>query len=77
MKKMKSILCGMLLTTCMASNVFAGDFSGYGVLSFFNRAINTIVSMLTSSDPCEGRICTNCKPGSGGEENGNCRPPEK
>ena len=74
MKKTKSILCGVLLSTCLAGNVFAGDLTGYGVFSFFDAALNVVVTtMLRLDDPCEGRGCANCHPGSGGVE-GNCRP---
>ena len=73
MKKIKVVLCGVLLSTCLAGNVFAGDLTGYGVFSFFDAAVNAVVTMLRSDDPCEGRACANCHPGSGGRE-GNCRP---
>jgi len=74
MKKLKSMFCGVVLSTCLVGNVFAGNFTGYGVFSFFDSAVSAIVMVLTSADPCEGRLCTNCKPGSGGAEGGNCRP---
>jgi hypothetical protein len=75
MKKVRLVFCGVLLSTCLAGNVFAGDFTGYGVFSFFDAAVNAVVSVFTT-DPCEGRICTNCKPGSGGSNEGGdqCRP---
>ncbi len=76
MKKTKSICCTVLLSTVLVGNVFAGDFTGYGVFGFFDKAINAVVSMLRAGDPCEGRLCTNCKPGTGGNESGNCRPTE-
>lgn len=75
MKKTKSIFCVMLLSACLVGNVFAGGFTGYGVFSIFDNVINAVVTMLRD-DPCEGRICTNCKPGSGGGADGICRPPE-
>ena len=76
MKKVRLVFCGVLLSTCLSGNVFAGDFAGYGVFSFFDAAVNAVVSVFRAADPCEGRICTNCKPGSGGSEDGggNCRP---
>lgn len=75
MKRRKSIFGAVLLSTVMAGNVFAGDFTGYGVFSFFDAAVKAVVSVFTT-DPCEGRICTNCKPGSGGSNDGGdqCRP---
>lgn len=74
MKKLKTMVCGLLLSACLVGNVFAGDFTGYSVFSFFDNAINAVVSILRAGDPCEGRLCTNCKPG--GNESGNCRPTE-
>lgn len=77
MKKTKSVFCAMALSTVLVGNVFAGDFTGTSVFSFFDAAVNAVVSVFRSADPCEGRICTNCKPGSGGSDsNGNCRPTE-
>ncbi len=74
MKKVRLVCCGVLLSTCLAGNVFAGDFTGYGVFSYFDAAVSAVVSVFIA-DPCEGRICTNCKPGSGGSESGEqCRP---
>ncbi len=77
MKKLKLIFCVMLLSTSLAGNVFAGGFTvGSGVFSFFGDVVNTIVSVfINSGEPCEGRVCTNCKPGSGGDgKSGTCRP---
>jgi hypothetical protein len=73
MKKLKTMICGLLLSTCLAGNVFAGDFTSYKIFSFFDSAVNAIVTMLSVDDPCEGRLCTNCKPGTGNAE-GTCRP---
>lgn len=76
MRKTKAIFCAMLLSTVLAGNVFAGDFTGYGVFSIFGDAVNAVVSMFGSADPCEGRICTNCKPGGNSESGDHCRPTE-
>ena len=72
MKKIKSISCMLILSTCMVGNVFAGDSTGSGVLSFFDSVINAVVSYV-SADDCDVRICSNCKPG---ESDGNCKPTE-
>lgn len=64
----------MLLSTVLVGNVFAGDFTGYKVFSIFGDVINAVVSIF-ERDPCEGRVCTNCKP-NGSAEPGNCRPTE-
>lgn len=73
MKKIKSLFCMLILSTCISSNAFAGDFTGNGIASFVDNFVNAIVSLVTKDDNCEGRICTNCKPQSDG--GGTCRPP--
>lgn len=75
MKKVRSLFCMLILSTCLVGNVFAGDFSGGGVFSYFNSFINVVVSFATGGDDCEGRICTNCRPQAMGG-NGECRPTE-
>lgn len=75
MKTTQTVLCAMVLSTILVGNVFASGFTGSNIFGFFDSAINAVVMMLRPGDPCEGRICTNCHPGSGGSEgNGNCRP---
>lgn len=74
MKKRKSILGAVLLSTIMAGNVFAGDFTGVGVLDFFGSIYNAVVSFASGS-PCETRQCQTCRPREEGGE-GNCRPPQ-
>ncbi len=77
MKKIKVLFCGMLVSACLAGNIFAADLNGYGVFTFFDITVNAVVSYLSSTDPCEGRICTNCKPNSEvSGDGGNCRPTE-
>jgi hypothetical protein len=71
MKKIRSIFCMLLLSACLVGNVFAGDSAGGGVLGFFDVVVNTVTSLFNITDPCEGRICTTCKPGSA---DGTCRP---
>lgn len=55
MKKLKSMFCGILLSTCLVGNVFAGNFTGYVVYSLFDSVVNTVVSFI-SGDPCQGRV---------------------
>ena len=71
MKKIRSIFCMLLLSACLVGNVFAGDSASGGVLGFFDEVINTVTSLFNIADPCEGRICTTCKPGT---IDGVCRP---
>ena len=75
MKKLKSFFCIALLSTCLAGNVFAGDTTGGGFFSFFNEAVNAVVSFLRGNE-CPPRQCTTCKPGHNIDDNGNCRPTE-
>jgi len=73
MKKNKSIIGAFLLSTVLAGNVFAGDFTGTGVLDFFGSIYNAVVSFAGSSSPCETRQCQTCRPTERDGE-GNCRP---
>lgn len=73
MKKNKSVLGAVVLSTVLAGNVFAGDFTGGGVFNFFGSVYNAVVSLVSSS-PCEGRQCQTCKPTESIAEPGNCRP---
>lgn len=73
MKRKKSILSAVVLSTVLAGNVFAGDFTtGGGTFSFFDSIYNAVVSFVGGS-PCEGRHCQTCKPKEKDGE-GNCRP---
>jgi hypothetical protein len=74
MKKLRSFFFLIILSTCLVGNVFAGETAGSGVYSFFENAVNTFATLLNLADPCEGRICTTCKPGSVRGDGGTCRP---
>jgi hypothetical protein len=76
MKKIKAVFCMLLLSTVLVGNVFAGGFTTLGGFSFFDSVINAIVLMTRASTDCDVRICTNCKPGTVNDGNGNCRPTE-
>ena len=73
MKKRKSILGAVVLSTVLAGNVFAGDFTGVGIYSFFGSIYDAVVSFATSS-PCETRQCQTCRPTESRDGEGNCRP---
>lgn len=72
MKKFRSVLCIALLSTVLVGNAFAGNSLTSSVFSFFDYAINAVVSLL---DDCGPRQCQNCRP-TERDENGNCRPRE-
>ncbi len=73
MKKRKSILGAVVLSTVLAGNVFAGDYTtGSGYFDFFGSIYNAVVSFAAGS-PCETRQCQMCRPTEKGGE-GNCRP---
>jgi len=72
MKRKKSILSTVVLSTVLVGNVFASDFSTGGVVSLFDSIYNAVVSFASGS-PCEGRQCQTCKPTERDGE-GNCRP---
>lgn len=74
MKKIKALFCMLVLSTVLVGNVFAGGFTTAGVFSFFDSVLNAVVEMVRSTDECPVRICTNCKPGTTDDGNGNCRP---
>ncbi len=74
MKKIKALVGTLLLSTVLVGNVFASGFTTVGIFSFFDSVINTFVEMSLSDDTCPFRICTNCKPGTKDDGNGNCRP---
>lgn len=73
MKKRKSIVCAILLSTVLTGNAFAGSSSGGGeVFSFFGSIYNAVVSLMIGGGDCETRQCQTCKPADNGENN--CRP---
>ena len=73
MKRKKSILGAVMLSTVLAGNVFAGNSTGGGVFDFFGNVYTAVVSFVGGS-PCEGRQCQGCKPTENILEQGNCRP---
>ena len=73
MKKRKSFLVAMVLSTVLAGNVFAGDFTGIGVFNFFDSIYNAVVSFAADSS-CETRQCQTCRPTESKDGEGNCRP---
>jgi len=74
MKKLKSMLCVVLLSAFLVGNVFAGNTTGGGFFGFFDNMVNAVVMMLNGGGGnCKPRQCTNCKV-EDLDENGNCRP---
>lgn len=75
MKKLKSIFCAMLLSTCLVGNVFAGGTTttGGGFFSFFSDAVSAVVSFFR--EECPPRQCTTCRPGPNNDPL--CRPTEQ
>ena len=76
MKTKKSILGGVLLSTVLVGNVFAGDSAAGGFFDFFGSVYNAVVSLVSGS-PCEGRQCQTCRPTERDGEGGNCRPTQQ
>ena len=74
MKKVKTFLCSLMLSTLLVGNVFAGEFSTAGITGLFQIIINNFLEISKSSDTCPLRICTNCRPGTTDDGNGNCKP---
>jgi hypothetical protein len=72
MKKINSLICVLFLLAVLVGNAFAGDVSGNGFFGFFDNAINTVGSFLTSADNCETRQCQTCRPTPDGGSD--CRP---
>ncbi len=74
MKKRKSILGAVVLSTVLAGNVFAGDYTtGGGFFDFFGSFYNAVVSFAAGSS-CETRQCQTCRPTESRDGEGNCRP---
>ena len=79
MKKLKTLFCAMLLSTCLVGNVLAGGTTtttGSGFFSFFTDAMNAVTSFFTAArEDCPPRQCTTCKPGPNNDPI--CRPTEQ
>ncbi len=78
MKKLKTIFCAMLLSTCLVGNVFAGGVTttGGGFFSIFTDAMIAVVSYFNAArEDCPTRQCTTCKPGPNNDPI--CRPTEQ
>ena len=75
MKKIKALLCAMLLSTCLVGNVFAADTTDSGgIFSYFSSAMNAVVSFFIAPDNCPPRQCQTCRPNEDGDNDPNCRP---
>lgn len=77
MKKLRLILCTVLLSSIFAGNIFASGTAsvGGGVSGLFTALLTTVTQFLRSNDDnCRPRQCTTCKPDEL-DDDGNCRPP--
>ena len=82
MKRKKSILGAVVLSTVLVGNVFASNATtNDGFFSFFDNVTNAVVSFFDEAEPCEGRQCQPCKPTFASDGTtiasaspGNCRP---
>ncbi len=75
MKKLKTMICILVLSIGLVGNTFAGDSVNAGITGIFNNIVTTIMSVVGGSDDCPVRDCSNCKPGD--NNTGNCRPTDK
>ncbi len=78
MKKIRTTICVMLLTTLLAGNILAntGIVSSTGAITSILSDLVESVLLLLRDDDCPPRLCTTCKPNNVIDENGNCRPRE-
>ena len=76
MKRIKTLLLGMALTTLLAGNIFATGAVLPATSSIVSYALTALLSLAGGPDHCPLRQCTNCKPNNEGGDNGNvdCRP---
>ncbi len=74
MKKTKSILSVVLLSTFLVGNVFAASSFGGGFFGLFDSAVSAVVSYFGGDGNCEGKQCQTCKPGD--DDSDHCRPPK-
>lgn len=77
MKRIKTILLGLVLTTLLAGNIFANGVVLPAANNIVTYALTALLSFARIDDQCPLRQCTTCKPNTEGGDNGNgdCRPP--
>lgn len=80
MKRFKAFFLAMVLTATFAGNIFAtGTVLSMTTLptSLLSYAINAVLSLGRGDNQCPLRQCTQCKPNTEGDGNGDCRPTER
>ena len=78
MKRFKALFLAMVLTATLAGNIF-GSVLTVATLptSLLSYAISAVLSLGSGNDQCPVRQCTQCKPNTEGDGNGDCRPTER
>ena len=66
MKRIKTLLLGMALTTLLAGNIFATGAVLPATSSIVSYALTALLSLAGGPDHCPLRQCTNCKPNNEG-----------
>lgn len=77
MKRFKTLILVLTLTTVFAGNIFATGIVSTATLptSVVASAVNALLSLVGGTDQCPLRQCTTCRPNSEGDNgNGDCRP---
>ena len=79
MKRLKAFFLATALTVTFAGNIFAaGGVVSVTVLpvSLLSFAVEQMLSLFGADDHCPVRQCTNCRPNTEDDDdgNGNCRP---
>ena len=76
MKRIKTLLVGLALTTVLAGYIFATGGVLPATSSIVTYALTALFSLAGGNDQCPLRQCTNCRPYNEGGDNGNgdCRP---
>lgn len=79
MKKIRTTICTMLLTTLLAGNILANTSFVAGTAAATSILSDLVeeVLLLLRDDNCPPRLCTTCHPNGVIDENGNCRPREE
>jgi hypothetical protein len=62
MKKTKSMIGALLLSTVLAGNVFAGGTGSTGIYGIFESFTSSVISLFGGDDSCTTRQCPNCRP---------------
>lgn len=77
MKKIRTTIFALLLSSLLAGNIFAAAVilpSGGAVPNILSYVVEGVLTLLRDGD-CPPRQCTDCRPNGELDEGGNCRPP--